>query len=298
LKHTFNELKVHPEEQPLLFGEGMMIPELQRATLAELCFEKFGVRGFFQASDAVLATYGSGLTSALVIDFGEHKTDVVPVAEGRQSAILKIAGQGRLNIGGAELTENLCSGLRQNGYKFATQIELELVREMKEKFCYVAYDFEEEHRNLANLRKAVYTLPDGQVISFGIHRFQVPEAYFRPALVGKEGNTSLPQLIADTLDPAKAEQMLMLRKSLAENCVICGGSSLFPGLAQRIQKELTGLSPVDKDKNPKWQVKVFGPEHRKYSVWFGGSVLAPFADFVTQERYDEEGAPSVALAFF
>lgn len=39
--------------------------------------------------------------------------------------------------------------------------------------------------------------------------------------------------------------MLFIRKELAENCLICGGGSMFPGLAARIEQELMPLSPVD-----------------------------------------------------
>lgn len=171
LKHTFSSLKVHSEEQPILISEGMSVPSDQRPKLAEMCFEKFGVRGFCQITEAVLATYGAGLSSAMVIDFGEQKTDIVPVGDAYQTSAVLFGGDNRLNIGGTQLTDFLCTNLRHSGFNFTTQVERELVRDMKEKLCYVALDFEEEQK--AKKPKASYTLPDGQVINFGFQRFQV-----------------------------------------------------------------------------------------------------------------------------
>jgi len=293
LKYAYSEIGVHSQEQPILLGEGMFVPDDQRPKLAELCFEKFGVPSFFQASEAVLATYGSGSTAALVLDFGEHKTEIVPVTDGMTSAVL-FGANTRLPIGGAELTDELVKTLRQNGYNFNTQAEREIVRDMKEKLCYVAYDFNEEQK--LNKPKASYTLPDGQVIRFGFQRFQVPESYFRPEVVGLEDSQGLHQLITKALQDHP--EMLHLRRYLAENCIITGGSSCLPGLAERIKKELLTLSPVNADGDPKWEVKVNAPEHRKYSVWFGGSLLGPFTNFVSREKYDEMGPTSVALEWF
>jgi hypothetical protein len=57
--------------------------------LPSLTPQKHNVRGFFSAPEALLATYGSGKTTALVVDFGEHKTDIIPIFEaGTQSMLV------------------------------------------------------------------------------------------------------------------------------------------------------------------------------------------------------------------
>jgi actin-related protein len=139
------------------------------------------------------------------------------------------------------------------------------------------------------------------VISFGIQCFQVPESYFRPAMAGLEDTPGVTQLIAQSIDKNNHETMFFNRRHLAESVVIVGGSALLPGLADRIRKEILsakGLVPVDRDGNPKWEVKIYAPNHRKYATWYGGSVFAPFASFVTQDQYDEIGPGSIALAHF
>jgi hypothetical protein len=62
---------------------------------------------------------------------------------------------------------------------------------------------------------------------------------------------------------------------------------MFPGIADRMQKELTSLSPAS------MKVKIVAPPERKYSVWIGGSILASLSTFqnlwCTKQEYDESG---------
>ena len=64
-----------------------------------------------------------------------------------------------------------------------------------------------------------------------------------------------------------------IRKDLYSNIVLSGGTTMFPGIAERMTKEITALAPSS------MKIKVVAPPERKYSVWIGGSILASLSTF-------------------
>lgn len=81
-----------------------------------------------------------------------------------------------------------------------------------------------------------------------------------------------------------------IRKDLYNNIVMSGGSTMFSGIAERVQKEVETLAP------PSMKIKVVAPPERQYSVWIGGSILSSLSTFqqmwVSKAEYDEFG-PSI-----
>ncbi|KAJ9061048.1 centractin- actin- protein of the dynactin complex, variant 2 [Entomophthora muscae] len=158
-----DELKVLPEEHPLLLTEAPFSPTSMREQVAQIFFETFNVPSFLTSTQAVLSLYASGRTTGIVLDCGDGVTHAVPIYEGfsMPNAVR------RVDIAGRDVTEYLQSLLRKSGYNFHTTAEKEIVRLIKEKTSYVSLSPSKEAKENSG-KTADFLLPDGQIIK--VHR--------------------------------------------------------------------------------------------------------------------------------
>jgi actin beta/gamma 1 len=286
--YTFhNDLRVNPNEHPVLLTEAPLNPAKNREKMAEIMFETFNVPAMYVSMQAVLSLYASGRTTGLVIDAGDGVIHIVPIYEG--FAISHAIS--RIDIAGRDITEYLRRLLRTRGRALTSSAEREIVRDIKERLCYVALDPEKELKlaeKVSGMEKQ-YTLPDGETITIGPERFLAPEAFFNPSVLGKE-ETPLDEAIYNSVQLCDID----LRKELYQNIVLSGGSTMFPGLKERLHKELTELVPENVE------IRIVAPPERRYSVWIGGSILSSLKTFqrlwVSRKEYQEQGPGVVKRA--
>ncbi|XP_024100039.1 actin, alpha skeletal muscle-like [Pongo abelii] len=130
-----------------------------------------------------------------------------------------------------------------------------------------------------------YKPPDGQAITIGNERFRCPEVLFQASFLGMEScgthETTFNCIMKCDVD---------IFKDLYANTVLSRGTTMYPDIANRMQKAITALAPST------MKIKIIAPQEQKYSVWIDGSILASLSTFqqmcTSKQEYDKLG-PSI-----
>jgi len=283
-----NELRVDASEHKVLLTEAPRNPKANREKMTQLMFETFQCMGLYVAIQAVLSLYSNGRTTGMVVDSGDGVTHTVPVFEGFQipHAVKKNF------IAGRAITDHMVGllnldGINAQGGESAWK---QIVISVKEATCFVSLDPEADKAKAGESTELTknYELPDGQVIAVNTPRFLAPEALFDPGLI-KEGDEALG--MHDMAFASIQDCDVDIRMDLYGNIILSGGTTLYPGLPDRLEQE------VDKKCPQSGSVKIIASQDRYYSVWTGGSTLSSLSTFesqwITKEEYEENGAEIV-----
>ncbi|VVB03076.1 unnamed protein product [Arabis nemorensis] len=280
----YDALRVAPQEHHVLLTDSTILnPKSYHEKMTQIMFETFDIPAMYVAIQPVLYLYSTGLTTGVVLDSGDGASHTVPIIEG----YLNPHGIERYDLAGRHLTDYLMEIMTERGYTYTTPSEREIVRDIKEKLCYVTLDYEQELKKATASSEIdkTYELPDGQVIKLGAERFRCPEVLFKPSLVGIE-TCGIHEAINKSILKCNFDS----RKDLYGNIIMSGGTTMFPGLAQRLTKEIAGLAQAC------MKIKVATPKG-KCGSWYGGSILASLSTFqqmwISKEEYEESGATIV-----
>jgi len=254
----------------------------------KVMFERYKFKAVSVQIQAVLCLYSQGLDTGMVVDSGDGVTHIVPVY---QATVLPHLVR-RINIAGRHITQYLIKLLTRRGYAFNRTADFEPIRQMKEKLCYVSCN-EDLDKKLAlqtvTLVKS-HTLPDGRPVKMNQERYEAPEALFQPSLIGIEA----PGIAVEVFNCIQ-DADIDVRPELYKAIVLSGGTSMFPGLSMRLQKEIKAMyiSRIlqgDTSRQMKFPIRVVDLPRRKHMVFAGGAVLADImkdndAWWVTRSQY-------------
>jgi len=316
-------LALQTDEHPVLLSEPVHNSDAVRAKMVELMFEKHAPPALFLAKSPVLSSFAVGKASSLVIDMGGKHTTVSAIHDGfaLQKSVV------RSPLGGEALTDVVLKYLekkkvdvrpryaftkKQKGdgdfdvkavnhpkttASYALFKRREIIEDLKATVCTLDdHTFNsDEHKNVAGV---TYELPDGNTIEVGVERFQIPELFFQPEIL-RDLNVDVPEL--GELKSLKSIQELVLecinnadvdvRKDLWGSLVLCGGSSMFANMRERLEAALFDHAP----QNVKTKVVAsMNSVERRFATWIGGSILASLGSFqqlwMSKQEYEEHGA--------
>lgn len=290
--YTWAKMGIDPKDHKILLTEPPLNPKENQKKMLEVMFETYNFSAAKVGIQAMLVLYAQGLLSGVVLDSGDGVTHVVPVWEGIcPPNLIK-----RLNVAGRHMTRYLIKLLQVRGYNFNRSADFETVRQIKEKVCYVGYDLAIEKQLALETTTLVqnYTLPDGRVIKVSSERYEAPEVIFNPALIDSE-QMGMQHLLFNMIQEADID----LRSTFYKHIVLSGGSTMYPGLPSRLEKEmkqlyLENVLKGDKSRLAKFKLRIEDPPRRKHMVFLGGSVLADIMKdrpefWISREEWAEQG---------
>ncbi|XP_004932788.1 uncharacterized protein LOC101743052 [Bombyx mori] len=291
--HIFYKgLLIPPEACSVVHSIHPLCPRKHQEKITEILFESFTINSLYLARMQALALFASGRTTGVVWESGYSCSYAAPVFEGfplRNATFMS-------PVDGETLSGHLQKLLATVGYSFTTKADNDILDQIKSDKCYVALDYDDEVESgkCSGDDKHVYTLPDGQEIFLGPERFQCPELMFRPNL----GGLQCPSLV-DLLCKSIENCDLDYQRAFYENVVIAGGSTMFPGIVDRLQLELT-KKLLKRSEN--WKVLVDAMTTRQFAVWNGGSIMASLSTMngflLSKEEYEDNGSDRVKHLFF
>jgi len=297
MKHLYNytffeKMAIDPKDHAILLTEPPMNPLQNQKEMLKTMFEYYGFQKAKVQVQAMLVLYAQGLLSGVVVDSGDGVTHLVPVWEGIvPPTLIK-----RLNVAGRHITDYLIKLLQVRGYNFNKTADKETVRQIKEQLCFVGYDLDVERKLALETCVLVkeYKLPDGRVIKLAQERYEAPEVLFQPGLIDVE-QPGMHEQLFNLIQEADID----LRSAFYQHIVLSGGSTMYPGLPSRLEKEIRDLylKKVLKGKEEglsKFKLRIEDPPRRKHMVFLGGSVLADIMKdrpefWISKKEWEEHG---------
>ncbi|XP_074640089.1 actin-related protein 10-like [Tubulanus polymorphus] len=313
-KLYFRHLLVNPKDRRVVICESLLAPAYFRDTLARVLFKHYEVPSVLFAPHHQLSLFTLGNSSGLVMDLGYSETLVIPIYEG----IPVLKAWESVPLGGEALHSRLEKILLETATVTTDQdsekplssavssLSEKVLEDIKVRCCFVtklerakliqdnalkAHGFKEGDKSeLPPPPPGVkYPLDGGKMLFIeGRIRENLCELLFEQDNEEK----SVATLILDSILKCPID----MRRYMAENLVITGGTSMLPGFKARLKDELISLSEQPKYKN-KLTLGEFKfhelPAKENYAAWLGGALFGALEILagrsLTKEKYKETG---------
>jgi actin len=261
-----------------------------RAKWAELLFETYHAPSICMGNSSTLSIFASGRTSGLAVECGAGHTSTVPIFEGLalKHAIFCV------DHGGQDISYNLKRIFNEKG----VNMDMASAKAAKERMAF-AYGHTSRDMPHTTESSAVFSLPDGTDVTLDSKMFrQCTESLFVT-------DNSVTGGLVNSVYESIALCDESVRRDLANNIILSGGTSMLPGLGDRLQRDLVRKchgDPISHNilvvPNSNYREKGYSTQ-RKYAPWIGGSLMGSFQTYhktlkITRQEWEEN--PDMVLS--
>ncbi|XP_065165143.1 actin-related protein 6 [Atheta coriaria] len=284
--YNFKTIQEYTDE---IFFEEYDIKSIFKANATDLCYYKYNKQ--FKAVDN---------SSCLVVDSGFSFTHIVPYINGKKYA----DGIIRINLGGKLLTNYLKDVLSYR--QLHVMDETYVINQVKEDLCFMANNFKADMHRAKTTHEIVknYVLPDFhnirrgyiqenptdelaencQILRLNNERITIPEVMLRPSIIPGYDFAGMAECIGHSIKRCPKEY----QAEIAQNVILVGGNTLFPGFRDRLEIDARIFLPCDYD------LKIYQPDDPLNYAWLGGRLMSKDPAFrkrcVSKQKYEEEGS--------
>lgn len=267
-KLFFKYILVNPKDRKVVLVESVLCPTKFRETFARVLFCHFEVHSIYHVPLHLVSLCTLAIDTGLVVDLGYSEAIVIPVFSGVQV----INAWEAQPLAAEAVHEQIKEKLILDNVASEDCLTDEVVEDIKTRACFVTTrERALKHRNNEEItppKEADYPIKGDEII-------QIPgtlrETAFERLFPEDEDRSGLPYIILESI----LKCPLDMRKVLAENIFLIGGTAMALGLKDRLKHELLALieSPYYADR---LHVKEFkfhsGISQPNYTGWLGGSI--------------------------
>ncbi|KAK2140954.1 hypothetical protein LSH36_1198g00002 [Paralvinella palmiformis] len=277
-----------PKERRVVIVESVFTPTMFRETLAGVLFKHYEVPSVVFVPAHLMALFTLGIPSGLVMDCGYKQTIVLPVYEGipvlKACQALPFASKAVHNYLDAQLREHGIVRDSQGEEKPLSSVkdivDENILEDIKVRCCFVTKldRAQQIHAVSAGIKDAELPAPppDVQYPLDGANTLTIPgkirEHTFEILFERDSEEQSVSTLLLDAIIQCPID----IRKTLAENIILIGGTCMSVGFQHRILTELYSLLNSPRYKN-RLALKSFKfhhpPSKRNCVAWLGGAIF-------------------------